>query len=271
MSMDFSKYKLTGQKVDLANFNTLEDGGESEKSLKKRRAELWEEIAELQEVLYAESKQSLLVVLQAMDAAGKDSTIGKLTKNINAQGCLIHSFKSPTKLELAHDFLWRVHAAAPKSGDIAIFNRSHYEDVLIVKVHGWADDETIERRYQHINNFESLIADSGTKVIKFMLNISQDYQLERFKSRLERPEKNWKFNPGDLDERKLWPDYMSAFELAMTHCASEQAPWYVVPAQNRAFRDVMIATVIRDTLLSMNCEYPEPEFDAAKYTVESLI
>jgi len=180
------------------------------------------------------------------------------------------SFKSPSKLELAHDFLWRVHAKAPKAGDITIFNRSHYEDVLIVKVHGWADEEIIERRYDHINNFEGLIADRGTRVLKFMLYISPEYQLGRFKSRLERPEKNWKFNPGDLDERKHWGEYMKAFEVAMTNCASEQAPWYVVPAQNRLFRDVMIATVIRDALLDMKCEYPEPDFDATKYQPDSL-
>ncbi len=268
--MDFSKYKLTGQKVDLTKFATFEDAGESDKTLKKMRTKLWQELAELQETLYAESKQSLLIVLQAMDAAGKDSTIGKLSLNLNAQGCLVHSFKSPTKRELAHDFLWRVHAAVPKSGDITMFNRSHYEDVLIVKVHDWADEDTITRRYQHINNFESLISDGGTKVLKFMLNISPEYQLQRFKSRLERPEKNWKFNPGDLDERKLWSEYMTAFEAALTHCASEQAPWYVVPAENRAFRDVMIASVVRDTLKGMKCEYPEPEFNAIKYMPESI-
>ncbi len=268
--MDFSKFRLNGQRANLNDFSTREDGGESDKALKKLRSKLWAEVADLQQVLYAESKQSLLIVLQAMDAAGKDSTIGKLTSELNAQGCAVHSFKSPTKLEMAHDFLWRIHAAAPKAGDMAIFNRSHYEDVLIVKVHEWVDDDALERRYQHINNFESLLHDRGTRVLKFMLNISPEYQLSRFKSRLEYPEKNWKFNPGDLVERELWSDYMSAFEVAMTKCASEQAPWYVVPAENRLFRDVMIASVIRDTLKDMNCQYPEPDFDANKYTVDSI-
>lgn len=242
----------------------------NDKELKKIREKLWEEVADLQEALYAESKQSVLIVLQAMDAAGKDSTIEKLTQRLNAQGCKVQSFKSPTKLEKAHDFLWRVHASAPKAGDIGIFNRSHYEDVLIVKVRGWADEQVIERRYQHINNFESLISDRGTKVIKFMLNISPEYQLSRFKSRLERAEKNWKFNPGDLEERKLWADYMAAFEVAMEKCASDEAPWYVVPAEERLFRDVMIATVVRDTLKSMDCRYPEPEFDTKAYTADSI-
>jgi len=269
--MDFAKYRLTGQVAKLDQFPTEQDGGKSDKSLRKMRQTLWNEVAELQEGLFAESKQSLLIVLQAMDAAGKDSSIEKLTRGMNAQGCKVHSFKSPSKQEQAHDFLWRVHAVVPQAGDISIFNRSHYEDVLIVKVQGWADDEKIERRYQHINNFESLLADRGTKVVKFMLNISPDYQLSRFKSRLERPEKNWKFNPGDLDQRKHWHAYMRAFELAMTHCASETSPWYIVPAENRLFRDVMIASVVRDSLLSMQCEYPQPEFDTDTYTVESLM
>ena len=268
--IDFEKYKLTGQEVTLANFASREDGDESDKQLKKLRDELWREVADLQERLYAESKQSLLIVLQAMDAAGKDSTIEKLSRQLNAQGCRVHSFKSPSKQELAHDFLWRVHAVTPQAGDITIFNRSHYEDVLIVKVHGWASDEEIDRRYQHINNFEALIADRGTKVIKFMLNISQEYQLERFKSRLERPEKNWKFNPGDLDERKLWADYMAAFELALSNCASEDAPWYVVPAENRYFRDVMIASVVKQALQEMDPKFPEPEFDSNAYTAQTI-
>lgn len=268
--MDFSKYKLSGQTVNLAKFPTIDDGGVKPKSLKKIRNRLYDEIAELQEVLCAESKQSLLIVLQAMDAAGKDSSIEKLTRNFNAQGCQVHSFKSPTKKELKHDFLWRIHATAPQAGDIAIFNRSHYEDVLIVKVHGWASESEIDKRYQHINNFESLLNDNGTRVLKFMLNISTSYQLERFKNRLERTEKNWKFNPGDLEERKCWSEYMAAFEVAMTRCSSDSAPWYVVPAENRLFRDVMIATVVRDTLLDMQCEYPKPDFDVAKYSSDSL-
>ena len=175
--MDFDRFKITGGKVSLGELETEFDAGKSGSKLKKLREELWEDIAQLQEKLYAESEQSLLIVLQAMDAAGKDSTIAKLTRNLNAQGCHIHSFKKPSKLEIGHDFLWRVHAAAPAAGEIAIFNRSHYEDVLVVKVHGWASNDVIERRYQHINNFEALLADRGTKVVKFMLNISQDLSL----------------------------------------------------------------------------------------------
>lgn len=268
--MDFEQFKLTGTKVDLSDFVTNYDDSKSDSELKKLRKKMWDDVAELQEMLYAENKQSLLIVLQAMDAAGKDSTIDKLTRNLNAQGCKIHSFKKPSKSEMSHDFLWRVHAAAPASGEITIFNRSHYEDVLIVKVHGWADDANIERRYQHINNFESLLADRGTKVVKFMLNVSPEYQLDRFKRRLDNPGKHWKFNPGDLAERELWTEYMQAFEVAMEKCASEGAPWYVVPAENRNFRDVMIASVVKDVLKSMSPEYPEPEFDPDVYTSKSL-
>lgn len=268
--MDFDQFKVTGGNVELSEFKTEFDGGKSGSGLKKIREKLWQEVAELQEKLYAENKQSLLIVLQAMDAAGKDSTIGKLTRNLNAQGCHIHSFKKPSKLELSHDFLWRAHAAAPATGEMTIFNRSHYEDVLVVKVHGWASDDDIERRYQHINNFEALLADRGTKVVKFMLNISQDYQLSRFKRRLDNPGKHWKFNPGDLDERKLWGDYMSAFELAMEKCGTKKSPWYVVPGENRNFRDVMIASVIKDTLLAMSPDYPAPEFDETVYTSDSI-
>ena len=268
--MNFNQFKFVGGKVDLNALPTEFDGGERDSDLKKESSKIWKDIADLQEKLYAQSQQSLLIVLQAMDAAGKDSTIGKLTKSMNAQGCHIHSFKKPTEQELAHDFMWRVHSKAPAKGEIAIFNRSHYEDVLIVKVHGWASQETIEKRYAHINHFESLIADSNTKVVKFMLNISPDYQLSRFKRRLDNPGKHWKFNPSDLDERKLWSDYMRAFESAIEHCATEQSPWFVVPAENRDFRDFMIASIVRDTLNDMQPDYPAPTFDADVYTSGSI-
>jgi len=268
--MDFGQFKVTGEQVNLSEFKTEFDAGESDSDLKKLREKIWEEVAELQEKLYAEGRQSLLIVLQAMDAAGKDSTIAKLTRNLNAQSCKIHSFKKPSKRELSHDFLWRVHAMAPEAGDINIFNRSHYEDVLVVKVHGWADDEKIEARYQHINNFESLLADRGTKVIKFMLNVSKEYQLSRFKRRLDNPGKHWKFNPGDLEERKLWDEYMRAFEIAIEKCSSDASPWYIVPAENRNFRDVMIASTIRDALRELDPDYPAPTFDEAVYTSDSI-
>ena len=271
--MKFNQYRFNGGDA-LADFATridLEENAENDnKLLKDLRTDLWKELAEYQERLYAESKQSLLIVLQAMDAAGKDSTIAKLTSRLNAQGCHVHSFKSPTKLELSHDFLWRVHDKVPAKGEITVFNRSHYEDVLIVKVHGWVNDEQIQSRYQHIANFEDLLRDRGTRVIKFMLNISPEYQLERFKRRLDRPDKNWKFNPGDLVEREYWADYMRAFEVAMTKTSNDHAPWYVVPAENRLFRDVMIASLALEALREMDPQYPDPDFDHEKYTSESI-
>jgi len=269
--IDFSGFKFTGAKpLILSELPTDHDGGLSGKDLKELRKRLWSQVSELQEKLYAESKQSLLIVLQAMDAAGKDSSIAKLTKHMNVQGCHVVSYKKPTKLEFAHDFLWRIHAQAPAAGEITLFNRSHYEDVLVVKVHQWISDEAINARYTHINNFESLLADRGTKVVKVMLNISPEYQLSRFKQRLDIPGKNWKFNPGDLDERKLWTDYMAAFEMAINRCSSSAAPWYVVPAENRPFRDAMIASIVLDELTQLSPAYPAPEFDAEIYTSESI-
>jgi len=269
--LDLLRYKITGTSdVALSQYPTKYDGDLDDAELKNLAVDSWAELADLQQRLYAESEQSLLVVLQAMDAAGKDSTIAKLTRKLNAQSCKIQSFKKPSKLEMSHDFLWRVHAAAPAAGDIGIFNRSHYEDVLVVKVHGWASEDIINRRYEHINNFESLLADRGTKVVKFMLNISPEYQLDRFKRRLDVPGKNWKFNPGDLDERKLWDDYMQSFEVAMSRCASEQAPWYVVPAENRRFRDAMIASVLVETLNDLDPQYPEPTFDIKEFNSNNI-
>lgn len=268
--MGFKQFKVSGGQIDLSQFPTDYDGGIDNDDLKRQREAVWDELAEWQERLYAENKQSLLIVLQAMDAAGKDSTIGKLTSALNAHGCHVHSFKKPSKLELSHDFLWRIHAAAPASGELTLFNRSHYEDVLIVKVHGWADEKTIKARYDHINNFEALLADRGTRVVKLMLNISKEYQLGRFQKRLDIPEKNWKFNPGDLYEREHWGEYMQAFEKAIEKCSSEESPWYIVPAENRRYRDLMVASIIRDTLASMDPKYPEPEFDPKEYTSSSI-
>ena len=269
--MDFEQFRVQpGETPDLNQFNCDQDGGLGQDELKKMRQRVWRELDDYQELLFAESKQSLLVVLQAMDAAGKDSTIAKLTGNLIAHGCNVHSFKAPTKQELAHDFLWRVHHKAPAKGGITLFNRSHYEDVLIVKVHNWASSEIIERRYTHINNFETLLADSNTKVIKFMLHITPKYQLQRFKSRLNDPQKYWKFNPGDLDERALWADYMEAFQSVLQNCSTDQAPWYIVPAENRRFRDWMVASVMLDALKTMDPKHPEPDFDPAVYSAESI-
>ncbi|MGB3543165.1 PPK2 family polyphosphate kinase [Rubrivirga sp.] len=270
--METARYRIApGDPASLADRPTDVDGGLDKDTAKERLKENVEVIRDLQERLYAEGEQSLLFVLQAMDAGGKDSTTEKVFGPINPQGVRISSFKSPTDLERAHDFLWRVHKKAPKAGMIRVFNRSHYEDVLIVKVHGWAAPDVIERRYDHIRNFETLLEDAGTKVVKVMLNISKDYQLERFRRRLERPDKHWKFNPGDLDERKLWDDYMQAFQVALERTSTETAPWYVVPAETRWFRDLLVSQIVREALEGLDPQYPEPEFDPAEFPPESLV
>ena len=256
--------------LSLGKQNTDETFGLTKEQAKEETKNLYKRFSELHDRLYAEKKQSVLLVLQAMDAAGKDSTISKLTKNITAHGVRAQSFGKPSKEEQAHDFLWRIHKVVPKAGELVIFNRSHYEDVLIVKVHNWASDSEIEKRYERINEFEALLAENNTKVVKIMLNISPEYQLQRFKSRLEVPGKNWKFNPGDLIEREKWDEYMSAFASALSQCSKPDAPWYVIPAENRWFRDLAIAKIMVETLEAMAPEYPEPDYDAKKYTVDSI-
>ncbi len=236
------------------------------KLLKKNR----KRIAELQERLYAESDAAVLLVLQAMDTGGKDSTLRAVTKGINPQGTRIYGFKAPSKKELGRDFLWRVHAEVPSKGHIGIFNRSHYEDVLIVRVHGWAPPELTEARYGHINNFEALLHQHGTRVVKVMLNISKDYQLERLKLRLENPEKHWKFNPGDLKERALWSGYMEAYEAMLSKCSTADAPWYVVPSQTRWYRNLVVSQILLETLESIDPQFPKPDFDPTEFTPQSI-
>ena len=243
--IDLTPFRVApGEALSLADRPTEVDGGLDDDALKAMHRELMERAQDLQERLYAEDERSALFVLQAMDAAGKDSSIRKTFGALNAQGVRVTSFKSPSKLELSHDFLWRVHAAAPARRTIGVFNRSHYEDVLIVKVHGWADADVIERRYDHIVHFEQLLATAGTRVAKVMLHISKDYQLARFRRRLEREDKHWKFNPGDLKERALWDDYQAAYQTAIERTSTETAPWLVIPAENRRFRDAALASTV---------------------------
>ncbi len=275
MRIDLEPFRVKpGETLSLTDRRTAETQGlieaEHEDAAKAQLDVLVDRIDELQEKLYAEGKKALLVVLQAMDAGGKDSTIRKVFGGLNPQGVRVWSFKAPSKLELAHDYLWRVHHRAPEKGYIGVFNRSHYEDVLIVRVHGWASPEAIERRYDHINAFEKLLSDEGTVVVKIMLHISKEFQLERFRSRLKKADKHWKFNPDDLKERELWDEYMRAFEIAMERCSTDQAPWYIIPAEERWFRDIAIAQLIHDTLETMNPQYPEPTFDPAEFGPETL-
>jgi PPK2 family polyphosphate:nucleotide phosphotransferase len=217
------------------------------------------ELEQLQEMLYAEHKHKVLIVLQAMDTGGKDGTIRHVFEGVNPLGVKVASFKVPTLEELDHDYLWRIHRHTPARGEIVIFNRSHYEDVLIVRVHKLAPEKVWRKRFAQINDFERLLAEEGTTLLKFFLHIDADEQKKRLQSRLTDPGKRWKFNPGDLKERELWPDYMQAYEDAIGKTSTEWAPWYVVPANRKWYRNLVVASVIVQTLKSLKMHYPEPE------------
>ncbi|RVU20204.1 polyphosphate kinase 2 family protein [Methylobacterium oryzihabitans] len=224
-------------------------------------------IRDLQERLYAEHRRSLLVVLQAIDTGGKDGTIRSVFEGVNPQGCRVWSFKTPSQEELDHDFLWRYHHHVPGRGMIGVFNRSHYEDVLIVRVKDLVPEPVWRARYGLINDFERLLAHSGTVVLKFLLHISRDEQKERLESRLADPAKHWKFDPSDLVERRSWDAYQTAFQDALTECSTAHAPWYVVPANRKWFRNLVVARTIADTLEAMDPRFPEPAHDLSGITV----
>jgi PPK2 family polyphosphate:nucleotide phosphotransferase len=224
-------------------------------------------LRELQRVLWAEGKHALLIVLQAMDAGGKDGTIRQVFRGVNPQGCQVTSFKVPTKEELAHDYLWRIHKATPRRGYIGIFNRSHYEDVLVVRVHNLVPEEVWKQRYEQINHFERLLADSGTTILKFFLHISKEEQKERFEARLADPAKNWKFSMGDVEERAYWDDYQRAFEVALSRCSTPRAPWYVIPANHKWYRNLAVSRIIVETLEGLDMHYPPPLPDAGEIVI----
>jgi PPK2 family polyphosphate:nucleotide phosphotransferase len=245
-----------GSRVRLADIDPRETFGRDKDASKDELAAGIERLAGLQERLYAEGKQALLVVLQGIDAAGKDGTIRHVMAGFNPMGCRVVSFKVPTADEVAHDFLWRVHREVPGHGEIAVFNRSHYEDVLVVRVHDLVPKDVWSRRYEEINAFEALLAANGIRIVKIFLLISRDEQRERFQERLDDPTKRWKFRMGDLDERKLWDDYIAAFDDALTRCSTDVAPWYVIPADRNWFRNLAVAEIVAETLEEMDPQYP---------------
>jgi PPK2 family polyphosphate:nucleotide phosphotransferase len=212
----------------------------------------------LQERLYANANRALLIVLQGMDTSGKDGTIKSVMSGVNPQGCKVATFKTPTTKEQAYDFLWRVHQEVPPKGFIGIFNRSHYEDVLITRVHGWVSEKVVNRRFEQIREFEQLLVENGTVILKFFLHISKDEQRDRLEARVRDPEKRWKFNEGDLEERKLWDDYMKAFEDMMSATSTASAPWYVVPANHKWYRNLVVAEVVVAALEAMRLKIPPP-------------
>ena len=237
------------------------------KKAEKEFRDLRKEFRELQARFYAEDKRKLLIILQAMDAGGKDGTIRAVTQGVNPQGVIITSFKAPSKEEMAHDYLWRVHMAVPARGMIGIFNRSHYEDVLIVRVADLVPEAVWRPRYEQINNFEELLTSSGTTILKFYLHISKEEQRERFQERIDIPEKNWKFSFDDLEKRKQWDDYMAAFEEMLQRTSTETAPWYIIPANQNWYRNLAVERVIVDTLRQLDPQYPPPEGDVSGVTV----
>lgn len=262
MEDEVDKYRVRpGQQVDLSKWDSSDrsefDG--SRKEGEKYQKTLRKRLAELQQLMWAEDRHKLLVVFQAMDTGGKDGTIRSVFSGVNPQGIHVVNFKAPTPEELDHDYLWRIHDHTPATGSISVFNRSHYEDVLIVSVLDLVPEERWSRRYGHIMDFERLLADEGTTILKFYLHISKEEQAERLQARLDDDTKHWKFNIGDLDHRALWTDYMTAYEAALAKTSTEQAPWYVVPANRKWYRNIVITKTIVDTLEAFNMQYPEPE------------
>ena len=231
---------------------------DAEAAAKEETEGYLKKLARQQALLYAEHKHSVLIVLQAMDAGGKDGTIKHVFSGVNAQGVAVASFKQPTAAELAHDFLWRVHAQTPRAGEIVIFNRSHYEDVLVTRVHKLIDKATCARRYENICDFEALLAQSGTTILKFFLHISKEEQLARFAQRLDDPTRNWKISESDYSERELWDDYTDAFEDAIRATSTGDAPWYVIPSNHKWFRNLAVSQIIADTVADLGLTFPPP-------------
>jgi PPK2 family polyphosphate:nucleotide phosphotransferase len=258
-----------GKKVRLRDRNPRDKslfGDEQE--TKAATAALAKDIDTLQDRLYAEGSRALLVILQGTDTSGKDGTIRSVFNATGPLGVSVHAFGPPSRLELEHDYLWRVHGACPRRGTIGIFNRSHYEDVLIGKVRKLAPEKVIEQRYEQINAFEKMLVETGTTILKFMLHISKDEQKERLQARLDDPTKNWKFNPGDLEDREHWDDYQDAYEVILNRCSTEWTPWHIIPADRKWVRNAAIATIVKATLEQMDPQYPKVSWNPGDFHVE---
>ena len=255
-----------GSKVRLADVDPAFTGKhESHETALPEIEQYRQKLGQLQHLLYAERKHALLIVLQGLDAGGKDGVVYHVISAMNPQGCTVTGFKQPTPEDLAHDFLWRVHPHAPGKGEVAIFNRSHYEDVLVVRVHDILPKDVWSKRYGLINDFEKLLADNGgVTVLKFFLHISKEEQLERFKQRLDDPARNWKISESDYKEREYWDDYIAAFEDALSKCSTEHAPWFVIPANHKWFRNLAVSQIIAETMQDLGMKYPEPTVDLAE-------
>jgi len=254
-----------GSTVDLAGYDPDETHGYGKKDVTVPLEKGIRRLADLQYVLYAENKRAVLVVLQAMDTGGKDGTIRHVMTGLDPQGCKVKAFKVPSVEELDHDYLWRVHAAVPPRGEIGIFNRSHYEDVIAVRVHRLVPEERWKARYEQINAFERYLVDNDVVVLKFFLHISKAEQKKRLEDRIADPHRHWKLAPTDFSERKHWNAYQSAYEDTLSRCSTKWAPWYLVPANKKWFRNLAVAQILIETLESMNMRFPKPSFDLAGY------
>ena len=240
-----------------------------DKAMDKRAVEILAgEIAALQDIFYAEHKRKLLVILQGLDSSGKDGTIRGVFDATDPLGLRTVAFKAPTTVEKEHDFLWRIHMAMPGQGEIVIFNRSQYEDVLVPRVHGWIDGKECKRRFAHIRDFERMLSETGTVIVKFFLHISKDEQKARLQARLDDPQKHWKFDPQDLEERKLWTDYQDAYTELLAETDTDAAPWYVVPADSKTHRNLVVGSILKEVLEDMKLAYPPPHPEYAALKVE---
>lgn len=257
-----------GSRVRLADVDPNETHGRSKAHADEELARGLERLTSLQDRLWAEARHPILIVLQGIDAAGKDGTVRHVMTAFNPMGCLVTSWKAPTPVELAHDYLWRIHQRTPAKGEISIFNRSHYEDVLVVRVHDLVPKAVWSRRYDQINAFEELLASSGTTILKFFLWIDKDEQKQRFQARLDDPDKRWKFRLRDLEERKLWDAYVEADEAMLERCSTDAAPWYVIPANRKWFRNLAVADIVAETLEELNPQYPPSPDDLTGVVVE---
>jgi len=262
--VDLSKRCIvdSGSKLKLKEFNAGETFGikKDEKALEKTLLRLREQ----QHLLYADKRYGLIIVLQALDAGGKDGTIRHVMSGVNPQGCEVISFKAPTSSERAHDYLWRVHSAMPERGNIGILNRSHYEDVLVVRVHKLVPQDVWTKRYRQINDFEQMLSENGFTILKFFLHISKDEQKKRFEQRMTDPARNWKLSLPDFEERQHWDDYTEAYEDALRKCSTPWAPWFIIPANRKWFRNYLVAELVVNALDRMKLKYPAPSVDLTK-------
>ena len=257
-----------GSKPSLDRIDPAETHGWTKQAAEAELANGLERLTGLQDRIWAEARHPVLIVLQGIDAAGKDGTIRHVMTAFNPMGCTVTSWKAPTPIELAHDYLWRIHQRTPGKGEIAIFNRSHYEDVLVVRVHDLVPKTVWSRRYDQINAFEEELVAAGTTIMKFFLWIDRDEQRERFQARLDDPDKRWKFRLNDLDERKRWDHYVAAYDAMLARCSTESAPWYVIPSNRKWFRNLAVADIVADTLDDLDPRYPPSTEDLSNVVIE---